>query len=95
MRQCRDVREYEALRHSWDNMQRPEYSRKKWGLKQQEALTFIRDGYSHEDEDSRSNNRRSLYIDGEPGSGKSALLLEAAIRACTSVSVLIVAFTTF
>ena len=55
-----------------------------------EALRLIAEGYSHEDEESRRNSSRFLYVKGRPGSGKSAVLLEAAIRACASIQVLIV-----
>ena len=33
------------------------------------------------DEEARRASRRWLYVDGPPGSGKSALILEAALRA--------------
>ena len=36
------------------------------------------------------NSRRWLYIEEPPGSGKSAVLLELAIWACQTMSVLIV-----
>ena len=47
-------------------------------------------GVSYEDEDTRVHSRRWLYIEGPPGSGKSAVLLEVAIWACQTMQVLIV-----
>ena len=38
----------------------------------------------------RDNSWRWLYIAGKPGSGKTAVLLEAAIEHCQAMSVLIV-----
>ena len=77
-------------RQSWDTVNRPKYRGLAWSESQSEALRLIAEGYSHEDEDSRHNSSRFLYIKGRPGSGKSAVLLEAAIRACASIRVLIV-----
>ena len=71
-------------------MRRPRYRDLKWSDKQQEALRVIEVGVSHEDEEAKRNSRRFLYIPGSPGNGKSAVLLEAAIRHCKSMPVLIV-----
>ena len=40
----------------------------------------IEEGTSYEDEHERMESRRWLYIRGAPGSGKSAVILESAIR---------------
>ena len=53
-------------------------------------MRVIDEGVSHEDEEAKRNSRRFLYIPGSPGSGKSAVLLEAAIRHCKSMPVLMV-----
>ena len=45
---------------------------------QEEALVDA--AVSHEDEESLQNIRRFLFLAGPPGSGKSAIVLEAAIR---------------
>jgi len=60
------------------------------GAKQQEALDKVHSGYSHDDEEAKRASWRFLYIDGKPGSGKSAVLLECAVRACKDVTVLII-----
>ena len=88
--QCRDPSEYELLRQSWDTVNRPKYSEKKWSPEQQEAIDLAKQGVSYEDEETRVNSRRWLYIEGAPGSGKSAVLLELAIWACQIMQVLIV-----
>ena len=88
--QCRDPSEYELLRQSWDTVNRPKYSEKKWSPEQQEAIDLAKQGVSYEDEETRMNSRRWLYIEGAPGSGKSAVLLELAIWACQTMQVLIV-----
>ena len=90
VRNCQDKHEYEMLRQSWDTVNRPPQSNLQWGAKQQEVLEMVHQGYSHEDEESKSNSSRYLYVDGKPGSGKSAVLLECAVRACKEIQVLII-----
>ncbi len=87
---CEDHHEFELLRQSWDVINRPKHRNHDWGPKQLEALAAIDQGISYEDEESKRASWRYLYIPGPPGSGKSALLLEAGIRACKHVGVLIV-----
>ena len=77
---CTDDHEYELCRQSWDTVNRPKYSPKKWSDKQNEVLQYIDDYVSHDDEDAKSKSQRFLYVKGCPGSGKSAVLLEGAIR---------------
>ena len=89
-RTCEDDHEYELLRQSWDTIHRPKYVAKQWGERQQEALDMVGNGYSYEDEDQKRNSWRFGFISGAPGSGKTAVLLECAIRACRYVKVLIV-----
>ena len=88
--QCTDANEYEMLRQAWDTVNRPQYRRFTWGPQQQEALDLMALGYSYEDEDTRRASNRFLFIKGKPGSGKSLVLLEAAVRACPHIRVLIV-----
>ena len=78
---CQDDIEYQRLRQEWDTVNRPEYRDMTWHPKQLEALERIGEGLSHEDEEARAQSRRWLYVDGPPGSGKSAVLMEAAVRA--------------
>lgn len=90
VRNCQDNHEYEMLRQSWDTLHRPSHAHLQWGPRQQEALDKVRIGYSYDDEEVKRASWRFLYIDGKPGSGKSAVLLECAVRACQDVKVLIV-----
>ena len=73
--QCPDADEYECLRQLWDTLNRPKYRDLCWSPEQQEAVDLVKKGVSYEDEEQRVNSRRWLYIDGPPGSGKSAVLL--------------------
>ena len=73
-----------------DSVNRPTRRSLKWGPEQEEAPKLVEEGYSCEDEDVRGKSHRFLYIDGKPGSGKSAVLLECAIQACTAIRVLII-----
>ena len=83
--------EYEALRQSWDEVNRPKYRDHTWSPEQRQCIDLVKKGLSHEDEETRVNSRRWLYIQGPPGSGKSAVLLQAALDACANgMSVLIV-----
>ena len=86
-----DVQEYELLRQSWDTTNRPQYANRKWSEEQEDALARLHTGVSHEDEVTKEASPRWMYIQGPPGSGKTALLLEMAIRcARMGLSVLIV-----
>jgi len=87
---CTSDAEYEYLRQSWDLVNRPKYSDLAFSTEQTEALRLIADGISHEDEETRRQSKRFLYVSGPPGSGKSAVILEAALRAATSIHVDIV-----
>ena len=78
---CRDEVEYERLRQAWDVLNRPQYRDRVWAPAQERALERIREGLSHEDEETRAASHRWLYIAGPPGSGKSAVLIEAAVQA--------------
>ena len=89
VRMCPDPVEYKCLQQSWDILHRPKYQEKQWGEQQAAALARIREGTSYDDEESRQASRRFLYIDGAPGSGKTAVLLEAAVQASQSMEVLV------
>ena len=78
---CQDEAEYERLRQCWDTLNRPKYSDLKWSAKQEEVLAKIEEGTSYDDEDAKRRSFRWLYINGAPGSGKSAVGMEAAVRA--------------
>ena len=80
VRAASDEHEYKMLRQSWDGVNRPKYAGKRWSGAQEEALALVEAAVSHEDEETLQKSRRFLYVQGLPGSGKSAILLEAAIR---------------
>ena len=71
-------------------LKQAKYRDLKWSPEQQEAIDLVKKGVSYEDEEERCNSHRWLYIDGPPGSGKSAVLLFLAIWACPQINVLIV-----
>ena len=87
---CDNDAEYECLRQQWDTLNRPKYREHTWSPEQWEAIKRVKDGVSIEDEEERRNSFRWLYINGPPGSGKSAVLLELAVWACMHMKVLIV-----
>ena len=76
-------------------MNRPQYSDKQWSTEQLAALKAIREGVSFDDEEARSRSDRWLYVPGPPGSGKSAVLLAAAMEHCPHMQVLLCAPTGF
>ena len=75
-----DAHQYERARQSWDTTTRPKYAHRQWSDEQSDALHRIDVGVSHDDEELKANSSRWLYIKGPPGSGKTLLLIEAAIR---------------
>ena len=89
VRACQGAAEYECLRQRWDSLNRPQRMDKRWSPEQRQALDAIRVGVSFEDEDARRTSDRWLYVPGPPGSGKSAVLLEAAIEHCPHMQVLV------
>ena len=80
VRDCQDEHEYALLRQRWDSVTRPSYQQRVWSEKQQEALDLVQEATSYDDEEAKSSSRRWLFIKGRPGSGKSLVLLEMAIR---------------
>ena len=76
-------------RQSWDTINRPAYANKKWSDQQQTALDLIDKGVSYDDETAKRESYRFLHVKGCPGSGKSAVLLEGAIR-CAKLTVVII-----
>ena len=89
IRGCLDADEYSMYQQAWGRVNRPKYQDLGWSEQQKHALATIEEGVSHDDEEARRNSRRWLHIRGAPGSGKSAVLLEAAIRHCKHMQVLI------
>ena len=77
----KDHHEFEMFRQRWDTVNRSKYSAKTWSPLQQEVLDKVALAVSIDDEEIKRKERRFLYVKGAPGSGKSAVLLEAAIRA--------------
>ena len=95
VRDCDSRAAYECLRQEWDAVNRPQYSDKQWSTEQFAALKAIREGVSFDDEEARSRSDRWLYVPGPPGSGKSAVLLAAAMEHCPHMQVLLCAPTGF
>ena len=88
---CKDDHEFEIYRQSWDTLHRPEYSGKVWSAEQREVFEKVSDAVSIDDEEVKRQAARFLYVKGCPGSGKSAVLIEAAIRSAQKgLTVLIV-----
>ena len=91
--QYTDGLEYEMFRQQWEIQNRPVYDQKTYCGGQLEALKRISEALDCEDENARevARNKRWLYIAGKPGSGKSEVIKEAAVRAAKrGFSVLIV-----
>ena len=87
--------EYERLRQEWDTVNRPARKDFVWSPEQLEALHIVRQGIGMDDEEARLSSKRFLFISGDPGSGKTAVLLHMALEACPQISVLIVCPTGF
>ena len=88
---AKDELEFELYRQSWDVINRPKYQDRKWSPQQQDVLDNVESATSYDDEEAKSKSKRFLYVKGCPGSGKSAVLIEAAIRAARKgLTVLIV-----
>ena len=67
------------------------YKSKEWHPKQQEALDRIKERTTIDDEEVKKTTQRFLYLKGRPGSGKTAVLIEGAVRAAKDgLTVLIV-----
>ena len=84
VRNCVDEAEYHMLRHQWDCINRPQYVRRTWSPLQEEALGAVAFFVALDDEEAKRQHRRCLFVSGGPGSGKSAVLLEVAIRCAKS-----------
>ena len=80
---CTDDHEYEMLRQSWDTVNRPKYANRVWSEKQQEAIHAVLNAVRQSDENQKQKTEPFLYVKGPPGSGKSAVLIEIAVR-CAS-----------
>ena len=77
---CSDSHEYDMLRQSWDTLNRPKYEGKPWHDKQLKVFQLVHQALSYDDEEQKRKSQRWLYVCGPPGSGKSAVILEAALR---------------
>ena len=80
VRDCQDEHEYALLRQRWDAVNRPAYVGRVWSERQQQALDLVEQAVSYEDEELKCSSNRWLFIKGRPGSGKSLVLLEMAVR---------------
>ena len=85
-----DEAEYEQKQQEWAEIRRPPYAKVSWSPEQQQALDTMQAALRIDDEDTKAQSRRWLYIAGAPGSGKSRVILEMAvfaaqngIRTCT------------
>ena len=81
VRNCRDDAEYFMLRQQWDSVNRPQHQRRTWSPRQEEVLGAVAYAVSLDDEEQKRQHQRCLFVSGGPGSGKSAVLLELAVRA--------------
>ena len=81
VRNCADDAEYNMLRQQWDTVNRTQYAPRTWSPKQEDVLGAVAYALSLDDEEAKSRHKRYLYVSGGPGSGKSAVLLELAVRA--------------
>ena len=80
VRKCRDDVEYHMYQQQWDTITRPQHVRRTWSPRQEEVLGAVAIAVSLDDEEQKRQHKRCLFISGGPGSGKSAVLLEVAIR---------------
>ena len=91
VRNCADDAEYEMLRQQWDTVNRTQYAPRSWSPKQEEVLGAVAYAVSLDDKEQKRLHKRCLFVSGGPGSGKSAVLLELAVRAAKGgIRVLIV-----
>ena len=91
VRNCRDDVEYHMYQQQWDTINRPQHVRRTWSPRQEEVLGAVAFAVSLDDELQKSQHTRRLFVSGGPGSGKSAVLLEVAVRAARGgIRVLIV-----
>ena len=80
VRNCTDDAEYVMLRQQWDSVNRPQHQRRTWSPRQEEVLGAVAYAVSLDDEEQKRQHQRCLFVSGGPGSGKSAVLLELAVR---------------
>ena len=81
VRHSADEAEYDMLRQQWHSVSRPQYQRRTWAPRQEEVLGAVAHAVSLDDEEQKRLHKRCLFVSGGPGSGKSAVLLELAVRA--------------
>ena len=81
VRDSADDAEYEMLRQRWDTVNRAQYAPRTWSPKQEDVIGAAAYALSLDDEEEKKRHKRYLYVKGGPGSGKSAVLLELAVRA--------------
>ena len=80
VRNCRDDVEYHMYQQQWDTINRPQHVRRTWSPRQEEVLGAVAFAVSLDDEEQKRLHKRFLFVSGGPGSGKSAVLLEVAVR---------------
>ena len=91
VRNCEGQVQYEYYKQQWDTIHRPSYVHWEWSPRQEEVLAAVSQALSLDDEEERRRRWRRLFVSGGPGSGKSAVLFEVAVRsAAAGARVLIV-----
>ena len=65
----------------WRRVHHASISERTWSEEQREALDAIRDGLNVDDANAMLDSQRLLHIAGDPGSGKSEVLIHAAVAA--------------
>ena len=80
VRSCADDAEYEMLRQQWEHVNRARYQRRQWHPRQEEVLGAVAHAVSLDDEEQKRLHKRCLFVSGGPGSGKSPVLPEIAVR---------------
>ena len=62
VRSCADDAEYEMLRQQWDSVNRPQYQRRTWSPRQEEALGAVAYAVSLDDEEQKRQHQRCLDV---------------------------------
>ena len=68
----------------WNRVHTAAMTARKWSAGQQEAMDRIRAGLRVADANAMLGASRWLYLSGEPGAGKSEVIVHAAVEAATA-----------
>ena len=80
VRNCRGDAEYFMLRTQWDSVNRLQHWRRTWSPRQEEVLGGVAYAASLDDEEQKRQRQRCLFLSSGLGSGKSAVLMQLAVR---------------